>query len=298
MAVILDEIEPMRALLRGMNDMIVVLSADGELLEAAVNHPELTRPKHVRHFLGTMSVVHRRALLRTYLRASAGKAVKRTEVRYESKSGQSVWLEATFVPLQASSGGSECMAVAFRDVTERKAEEERLRELAFHDALTGLPNRRLFMEHMKLAVNHAKRHNGIMALLHIDIDDFKRVNDTYGHEAGDELLRTFAQRLRRCIREVDTFARIGGDEFTILLPVVDSLAGVSVVAQRLYKAMQKPIDVSGSPQTVGISMGIAVFPQHGTDQTTLIKNADTALYEVKRLGKNGFRYYRGEEPES
>lgn len=288
----------MRTVLRGLADMIAVLSPSGELMEAAAYDSKLVPPKHVRQFLGSVPAAHRIALMRAYLRMASGGTVERAEVSHEAKDGQFVWLEASFVPLLASSGELERIAVVFRDVTERKTEEGRLRVLAFHDTLTNLPNRRLFMEHMKLSVGHAKRNKGILALLRIDIDDFKDVNDTYGHDAGDEYLRAFAQRLRRCIREVDTLARIGGDEFTILLPAVDSIAGVTVVAERLYRALQEPIDVGGVALPAAISTGIAVFPPHGTDTQTLLKNADIALYEVKRLGKNRYRYYRQAESPS
>ena len=174
------------------------------------------------------------------------------------------------------------------------AAERKIRHLAYHDTLTGLPNRLLFMDRMDQAINRAVRAKDRFALLFIDIDHFKVINDSMGHEAGDELLTLVTERLSQCIRRSDTIARLGGDEFTILLENINAPEDVINIANNLLKKMSQPLQLHGRDVYVGASMGIAVYPEDGNTFGNLLKNADTALYRAKEMGRNNFQFYTAE----
>lgn len=175
------------------------------------------------------------------------------------------------------------------DITLRKAAEEEIRNLAFFDPLTGLPNRRLLQDRLHQAIVKAKRNQQHLALLFVDLDKFKPVNDDYGHQAGDELLLAVARRLQACVRESDTVARVGGDEFVVLLPVIETAPDASAVARKIHDALTEPFSLSGG-QSVNISSstGIATYPEHGSDETQLMQHADAAMYQAKAGGRDRF----------
>ncbi len=181
---------------------------------------------------------------------------------------------------------------------------EQIRYFAYHDSLTRLPNRRMFNEYLKRAVANAQRHNQSLAILFVDLDDFKRINDTLGHQAGDFLLRELAERLTQGVRAADyvgraepgpqeseTVARLGGDEFIILLPNVTGPYWAATVAERVLAAIAQPIRYRDEEQLIGASIGIALFPTDASDAETLVKNADLAMYHAKERGKNGYQYF-------
>lgn len=178
-----------------------------------------------------------------------------------------------------------------RDITERKIAEETIAFQAFHDQLTLLPNQRLFKDRLEMAIAHIKRHGGMVGVMFIDLDRFKIVNDTHGHAAGDELLKSVAQRLRNSMRAVDTLARQGGDEFTVLLPDLNFIEDASVIAGKILNEFNLPFVVSGQNFFISASIGIAIAPRDGHDIDTLLKNADIAMYRVKSNGKNGFMFF-------
>jgi diguanylate cyclase (GGDEF)-like protein len=173
-----------------------------------------------------------------------------------------------------------------------KRSEEEIRQLAFHDALTGLPNRRLLMDRIAQALAHARRHQHSMAIMFLDLDRFKQINDTLGHEAGDELLKQVAARLRRCVRSEDTACRSGGDEFIIVLPEITHPRDAALVAEKVIRAVSEPVIVGDHRLQVTTSIGIAVYPVAGPDDLqALMKKADTAMYSAKAAGRNMFRFY-------
>jgi len=178
-----------------------------------------------------------------------------------------------------------------RDITERKLAEETINFQALHDHLTHLPNRRLFRDRLELAIIQAKRSGVGLAVMFIDLDRFKLVNDTHGHAEGDDLLRNVALRLRNCIRAGDTLARQGGDEFTALLTELHSEADVTVIANKIIDDFKTPYSVAGDEFRATASIGIAIYPGDGESADTLISNADIAMYKVKGNGKNGFQSY-------
>jgi len=180
----------------------------------------------------------------------------------------------------------EFVSVQVAVAIERKQMLERLQRSALYDQLTQLPNRELFHDRLRLAMMHAGREQHKFALLYLDLDDFKQVNDNFGHYIGDELLQHTAQRTQACLRQSDTVARFGGDEFVILLPDIESDAVVLQLAEKIRDALSKPFHLSGQQLTVLPSIGVALYPQHGTTAKTLIACADNAMYLAKNAGGN------------
>jgi len=178
-----------------------------------------------------------------------------------------------------------------RDITDRKNIEERIQHLAFHDALTGLPNRSLMQDRVSQAIGRAERSTKRFAVMFIDIDNFKNINDTLGHDVGDELLRQVAARLMDSVRTHDTIARQGGDEFIVLLDQLEGHQGATRVAQKILDALRLAFQVGGADQHVSGSIGIALYPDDGRDPPTLLKNADTAMFHGKALGKNTYQFF-------
>ena len=178
-----------------------------------------------------------------------------------------------------------------REITEQKIAEERIRHLATHDALTGLPNRAKFSHLLGLAIPAAQRYRSSFAVLFIDLDRFKFVNDTLGHEAGDTLLKEMAARFRQTLRGDDVVARLGGDEFVVLLREIGEPEQAAAVARKLLTAAIRPVELLGREYRVTASIGIATYPQDGGDEQTLMKNADIAMYFAKEEGKNNFQFY-------
>lgn len=177
------------------------------------------------------------------------------------------------------------------DVSEQQRKEERLVHLAFYDILTGLPNRVLLEERLEQSILHAKRNSSFLAILFLDLDGFKAVNDNLGHDAGDELLQLVSKRFQQCCREVDTVARLGGDEFVFVLTSIHSLFSVKQIASNILNNVQQEFLIYGQPVTIGASIGIAVYPNDHSQAEQLIKYADDAMYFAKQNGKNRFAFF-------
>ena len=177
------------------------------------------------------------------------------------------------------------------DITARKQAEKKLEYRAFYDTLTDLPNRNYFDENLEIALVKAKNNNNLMAVVFLDLDCFKNINDSLGHKVGDQLLKSFAQRLSSCVRNNDIISRWGGDEFTLLLPQINSPEDTINLAQPILEDLKQPFEVAGHQLYVKTSIGIAIYPQDGEDGETLLKNADAALYRAKERGRNHYRFY-------
>jgi diguanylate cyclase (GGDEF)-like protein/PAS domain S-box-containing protein len=213
------------------------------------------------------------------------------EYRVNSRDGRSLWLAARGAPMRDAAGRFTRMIGISQDITERKQREEMVRFLAYHDSLTGLPNRRLLDDRLKQALYQAQRRDASIAVMLVDLDDFKQVNDTAGHRSGDAVLREVATRLGSCVRKADTLARHGGDEFVIVLPDIQGEADCRIVAEKVLRALDAEFRVDASGFKLGASIGISVFPGDAGDPDSLLRNADAAMYRAKQLGRNQYRFY-------
>jgi len=173
--------------------------------------------------------------------------------------------------------------------TKLEDSNKMLESFALHDALTGLPNRRLLMDRLSFAIAHALRNKHTMAVMFLDLDGFKQINDTLGHDVGDILLNMVAARLVAAVRQEDTVARLGGDEFVIVLRELSHADGVGKPVSKVIQAVSQPYSIQGGSVSVTASAGVGIYPTHGKDAETLMKSADLALYEAKRAGKNNYR---------
>jgi diguanylate cyclase (GGDEF)-like protein/PAS domain S-box-containing protein len=193
------------------------------------------------------------------------------------------------ISLTAIGGGG--MVCVVRDITERTYAEEQIKHLAYHDALTNLPNRLLFKDRLTVAISHAQRDGSSLAVLFLDIDRFKVINDSLGHNIGDQLLQAVAARVQSCVRDSDTVARLGGDEFTVLLPRLNRSEDAAPIAMKIIEAIRYPFHIEGREFFITTSIGISLFPDDGLDAETLIKNADTAMYQAKEVGRDNYQLF-------
>lgn len=233
------------------------------------------------------------AELRAYLEGHAKSYCN--EHRVICRDGQVKWVLARGMIVSRTPDGKPLRMIGTHaDITERKNMEERMRHMAHHDLLTGLPNRTLINERLQQAVIKARRDKAHMAVMFLDLDKFKPVNDTLGHEVGDLLLKQVAGRLSGSVRASDTVARLGGDEFVVLLHAVDHEKDAAVVAGKMLHALNQPFLVDGHDISISGSIGIAVYPQHGEDEKLLLINADIAMYQAKKNGRNEYRFFAPE----
>lgn len=178
-----------------------------------------------------------------------------------------------------------------RDISQRKTTERQFYHQLYHDALTNLPNRSLFQDRLRLALCQARRNKQSLAVMFLDIDGFKQINDSFGHACGDAILQTFSVRLKSCLRESDTLARISGDVFTILIPQINCRNDTRKIAKKIIDEFKVPFRVEHLEITIGVSIGIALSPGDSDSDEELIEKADLAMYYVKHHGKNDFMFY-------
>ncbi|HYI12393.1 MAG TPA: EAL domain-containing protein [Thermoanaerobaculia bacterium] len=222
-------------------------------------------------------------------RAFAGETVSSPDIHFViPDTGRSGWVSSVYRPHLDAAGSVIGVIGLIRDITARKSAEQQIEYQAYHDALTGLANRRLFQEHLSLALALAQRRKSLVAVLFLDLDHFKVVNDSLGHTVGDELLREVARRLKSAVREGDTVARVGGDEFTIVLQELPRRDGADEVARKVLRTLAEPMEISGNRLYVTTSIGVTLFPDDGDDAEALLKNADTAMYRAKADGRNTY----------
>jgi len=192
--------------------------------------------------------------------------------------------------------GKRAILSIARNITERKQMEEQIRHMANHDPLTALPTLRLANDRLAMAISEATRNNTMVAALFLDLDDFKEVNDTFGHSAGDSVLKQVALRMLDCVRKADTVARIGGDEFLVIATGIHAPKDASLVAEKIIRVVPQPIMIDTKQIVVGVSIGIALFPDHSEDKEQLLELADEAMYMIKKSGKNGYRFATARSP--
>jgi diguanylate cyclase (GGDEF)-like protein len=214
-----------------------------------------------------------------------------TEEIFEPRLG--IFLEISTSPIIDSNGEVTGTVHLAKDITERKRLQQQLEEISTHDFLTGLPNRILLIDRFSIALAQAARRGEKMALMSLDLDRFKLINDSMGHAAGDEILKLVAGRLLEATRSSDTVARIGGDEFQILLPEAQKPEEITGVAERILLACSQPYSVDGQQIHTSVSIGIVLCPDEGRDLEILSKKSDQAMYESKGKGRNCYTFYAG-----
>ena len=217
--------------------------------------------------------------------------VRGAEVEIYRRDRAKKWVLVNLRAVRDTGGNVVLHEGTIEDITDRKLAEQQVQFLAYYDALTGLPNRTLLQDRLAKALAGARRRKEKVAVLFLDLDRFKVINDSLGHSLGDLLLQEVAERLRKGARELDTVARLGGDEFLIVLTSVKEVSDAAVAAERIVKGMTDGFVVEGHPLSISCSLGISVFPEHGTNSETLIKNADAAMYCAKESGRNTFRFF-------
>jgi diguanylate cyclase (GGDEF)-like protein/PAS domain S-box-containing protein len=216
------------------------------------------------------------------------------EKRNLRKDGSVLWVTVSTALVRDADGAPDYLVAMVQDITERKRAEAALQHQAYHDSLTALPNRALFYDRLEQAVSYARRHDSTAAALVVDLDRFKMVNDSFGHAVGDRLLQEVGQRLFTCVRSGDTVARIGGDEFGVLLAEMARAQDAAIVGEKILDALARPFELEGHEVFLTASAGIAAFPCDGSDGATLIRNADAAMSRAKEHGRDNYQFYTAE----
>ena len=247
--------------------------------------------------ISPMAFIHERERDAAMARVQAGLRreyeIKHEETRFYLRDGRMIDVDLSCVPINFR--GESCIQATFSNITERKKLEHELQYMASHDGLTGLPNRVTLIDRLDHALEHAIRYRERLAVFFMDVNDFKLVNDTYGHEAGDQLLVELSRRLSDSVRGADTVARFAGDEFVILLENIGVPSHAEVVAKKILEAIEPPFQLGSWLHKVRISIGISIFPEDGIDGETLLHNADTAMYSAKNSTQHDYRFYIPEE---
>ena len=209
------------------------------------------------------------------------------------RDGKESLIEDSAAPIRDRSGATTGGVIVFHDMNMSKSIMEEMARLAQHDSLTGLPNRILLADRLTQAIARARRNTTRIGIMYLDLDEFKKINDSLGHSAGDKCLQSIATRLRGCVRYSDTVSRQGGDEFVILLQEINHAEDAGIPARKILSALASPLLDDASPQ-ISASIGLSTYPEDGYDAEILIHNADTAMYDAKKGGRNGYRFYKKE----
>lgn len=275
------------SLLEAAGDIVLRLNTHAEIIKMSQRSLALIayEPRRDAAALGLLVHDEDQDALQTALVQAIGQSrSERFEVRMRAVQEEYVWVELQLSAFMNREGSLEILAIG-RDISAQKATEERLRHMATHDALTGLPNRLLLSDRLRTTIARSKRNEQGFAVAMLDLDGFKKVNDVLGHPVGDDLLRVATMRLAKALRDSDTLARVGGDEFVAVLPGAVTESEIRIVSGRLIAALQSPFEVDGHTIYVGASVGVAVYPEHGEDEIKLLAHADTAMYRAKETGK-------------
>lgn len=281
-------------LLSSSPDLQYILGIDGSLIYANTAFLRLCGPSaHVllgKNIAG-LCVALGPQLARDLPRVTATRSPYRGELSCTLPSGADVTYRYVLIPVLNDGGKVESVTGTARNISELKASREKIRRSAYYDSLTDLPNRRLFHDRLEQDVLHAARTGNALALLFIDLDSFKEVNDRSGHAAGDKLLQESARRIAACVRGTDTVARIGGDEFTVILTEVNKIFHVEILAQEILDALAKPFKIDAKDVYISGSVGITLYPQDASSPEDLLRNADQAMYVAKNAGRNRFSFF-------
>ncbi|WP_175074862.1 EAL domain-containing protein [Terribacillus sp. AE2B 122] len=286
-----------RLIAENMTDLLCIIDWDGYFKYASPSHVTVLgfpavayEGKYAGDFMHADDRRKVREQLDEMVATQKGTVLK---FRFKNIRGDWLWLEGKANPIFDEMGVFNHFLVVSRDITERLELEEKLTYMAYHDTLTGLPNRRLFKEKLDQALEEAKQTKKKVAVMYLDLDNFKYINDTLGHDVGDELLNQFAQRVKECLRNEDVLSRQGGDEFTILLPGIEEEQDAIRIADSIRSSFQRAWNIGRNLFRTTSSIGISFYPDHGTKGYELMRSADTALYQAKKDGKNMYRVFLG-----
>ena len=286
--------EKYRIIAENMTDLVIILDNKGVIHYASPSvTPVLGFPLEYFEGKNAVSIIHPDDLSDVQKQFHAlfqSKGSFEAEFRNQHKTKKWIWFEAKGSYFVDEKSGEGFVLVVSRVIEEKKMLREKLTQMAFHDELTGLPNRRLFQEIARQTLKEAKRNKEKCALLFMDIDKFKWVNDSFGHSIGDEFLKRFSDKIRSLLRESDVFARQSGDEFLAMLPNTDENEAARI-AGRIIDSLQSEWLIGDHSFATTLSIGIAIYPNHGTSMDKLIANADNALYKAKENGRNTFAIY-------
>jgi len=288
--------EKYRAIVETTDTGFVILDGNGSVVDANAEYVRLSGYASLEEILGRNPVEwtaqHDRERNREAIRKCLETgAIRNLDIEYSGAEGKLAAVEINATVLHRQ--GKQQIVALCRDISERKRAQEEIRHLAYHDALTNLPNRRMMLQHLNLSLTQAKRYQRSLAVMFMDLDHFKEINDTLGHDVGDELLSVVAKRLTVCMRGGDTVSRQGGDEFVVVLTEIAQPGDATLVAEKIVKVMREPILVREHVLQVTVSIGIVVYPVEGTDDPTeLMKKADIAMYEAKKAGRDGYCVYQ------
>jgi len=280
-----------RRLFELSNDAIFIYTAEGKIRDVNGRASDLlgySRDKFLRMTIQSLHPQDKVELSYDAIRTVLAMGEARFESRMQRADGETI-----FVDISASliDQEEELIQGIVRDISERVRLEKHLHEIATHDYLTGIPNRRLFQDRLKIALAQARRRHRLVAILYFDLDGFKIVNDTLGHEGGDEMLVLLARKMTEIIREGDTLARLGGDEFAVLIQDAYQVQDVVQIAERIMECFAAPIPLRGHEFNITASIGASIYPQDAEDGQTLLRYADDAMYVAKARGRNQYCVY-------
>ncbi len=281
-------------LLDSATDSIFALNQEGKVIyvnEAAYKDRGFTKEELIGKSIDEIDAPQYKELVRQRMGQLLETGSIRVETEHIKKDGTLMDVEVNARVIEF--GGKKVIVGILRDIAERKKAEEKIRHMAYHDPLTDLPNRTLFFDRLQQAIIAGHREKEAVALLLLDLDRFKEINDSFGHHYGDLLLKQLGPRIRGTLRESDTVARIGGDEFAVLLPKTN-IDGAVLSAKKIIEALEMPFVLEGESLSIGVSIGVGLCPDHGNDFDILLQRADTAMYAAKHSGK-GYALYAAEQ---
>ncbi len=293
-----EQSQKLRQIVDTAHDAFITMDADGMIMDWNQRAEAIFGWKREEVLGGRLSEMivppakrdtHEQAIIRFLESGESAFLNRQIETTALRRDGQEFPVEISIVPLRA--GNTYIFNGFIRDISERKQAADRLEHLAHRDMLTGLPNRAAFNDLLRQALALAQRNEYMLAVMFLDLDGFKSINDSLGHDAGDVLLQECALRLVQCVRDSDTVARVGGDEFLIILPDVNQAYGPRYVCERILASLGKPFSINGQECFIGASIGVSLFPGDGDSADALVKHADTAMYGAKSAGKNNFKFY-------
>lgn len=285
--------EQYRLITENMSDFISIVHSTGEIEYASPSHEKTFGfiPSSLEEFTQLVHQEDLPIIQHAFEQIREGVKKTRCEFRIKKSNRNWIYLEMNLKPFKTENIYNGKLLCVCRQITEQKKYENRLKQMAFYDALTGLPNRSFFIEQLKEEILLARENSESFAILYLDCDDFKQINDALGHDAGDSFLREFVKRTQESIFVERTFARMGGDEFTILISNIESEAQVAKIAKQILSALEQPWHIDHQEFILSVSMGISIFPRDGLTANSLIKHADYSMYFAKKHGKNQFQFY-------